>query len=321
MKKIKIKKNKPNDKGRHRKGVRGLLEIKKISKFFKEKCAVDDLSIELEKGKSYGLIGANGAGKTTTFRMILGLIQANNGSILWDGEKINYHNIHKVGYLPEERGLYPKIKIKDQLHYLGKLKHMLNSDIEKEMNYWLDRFKIIEYKNKKAKELSKGNQQKIQFIYSVLHKPQLLILDEPFSGLDPINVEMLKEAVFDLKKNGTSVLFSSHRMEHIEEMCEDLCILKNGKTVAKGHINEIKKGYGNKTLIFKTEFPLEFADCLLGVEKVEKAKHEYHILLEDESYAYSILKQIISHGFIQKFEVKEPTLNQIFIEKVGDKHE
>src|SRR5690606_11126070 len=197
-----------------------------------------------------------------------GLLDATEGTILWDGKKINYDTSHLVGYLPEERGLYPKVKVRDQLIYLARLRGMEKQEINKQIDYWLERFKVPEYANKKVEELSKGNQQKIQFIASVLHKPQLLILDEPFSGLDPVNVELLKEAVVDLKKSGTSIVFSSHRMEHVEELCEHLCIMHRGKPVVHGSLKDIKRSFGKKNVIVHADFDVQYLKTLAGVTKV-----------------------------------------------------
>ncbi|WP_277678123.1 ABC transporter ATP-binding protein, partial [Gracilibacillus dipsosauri] len=206
------------------------LELKNVTKRFGSFTAVDNLSLEIPENNIFGFLGANGAGKTTTFRMILNLIDPSGGSITWNGKEINYNNSDRIGYLPEERGLYPKLKVRDQLIYLGKLRGLTKNDASNELKKWLDQLKVPQYLDKKVEELSKGNQQKIQFISAVIHKPKLLILDEPFSGLDPVNVEMLKEAVVELGKSGTSIVFSSHRMEHVEQLCEHLCMLQKGKT-------------------------------------------------------------------------------------------
>ncbi|MDP4162522.1 MAG: ATP-binding cassette domain-containing protein, partial [Bacillota bacterium] len=205
-----------------------VLKLEHVTKRYGQFTAVNDLSITIPEREMFGFLGANGAGKTTTFRMILGLIDPTDGEITWEGQHIDYSKSHLVGYLPEERGLYPKLKVKDQLVYLARLRGMAKKDAIAELKVWLERFKVPEYENKRVDELSKGNQQKIQFIAAVIHKPKLLILDEPFSGLDPVNVELLKEAVINLKESGTTIVFSSHRMDHVEEMCEHLCIMHHG---------------------------------------------------------------------------------------------
>lgn len=224
-----------------------VLKLEDVSKRFGSFTAVDNLSIAIPEKEMFGFLGANGAGKTTTFRMILGLLDATEGNVTWNGQPITYETSPVIGYLPEERGLYPKLKVKDQLVYLARLRGMKKEEALEELKKWLDRFKVPEYLDKRVEELSKGNQQKIQFIAAVLHKPKLLILDEPFSGLDPVNVEQLKEAVLEIKENGTTIVFSSHRMEHVEEMCEHLCIMHRGRPVVHGSLKEIKRAFGKRT--------------------------------------------------------------------------
>ncbi len=269
----------------------------------------------------YGFLGGNGAGKTTTFRMILGLLDISEGDISWNGESIGYNKSHLIGYLPEERGLYPKLKVRDQIIYLGKLRGMTKDEAVTELAEWLDRFKVPEYMDKKVEELSKGNQQKIQFISAVLHKPKLLILDEPFSGLDPINVEMLKKAVVELKEQGTSIVFSSHRMEHVEELCEHLCILHKGKQVVQGSLREIKQSFGKKNLIVHADFSLEFLQNHPGVVQYKSIMDGCELQIENEAVSQTIFEALQGKGFIRKFDLEEPSLNDIFIEKVGASYE
>ena len=202
-----------------------MLKVENVTKKYGDLVAVDNLSFEVKDGELFGLLGLNGAGKTTTFRMILGLLDDYTGNITIDGEKINYNITDKIGFLTEERSLLTKLTVCEQIVYYGVLKSMTEEDILKKLDYWLDRFAISEYKNKRIKELSKGNQQKVQFISAIINEPKLLILDEPFSGLDPINVELFKEVILELKKKGTSIIFSSHRMEHVELFCEKLVVL------------------------------------------------------------------------------------------------
>ncbi|MFD1739105.1 ABC transporter ATP-binding protein [Bacillus salitolerans] len=293
------------------------LKLENVTKRFGSFVAVDDLSIEIPEKEMFGFLGANGAGKTTTFRMILGLIDPSQGKISWKDKPINYETSNIVGYLPEERGLYPKMKVKDQLVYLGRLRGMDKQTIIKEVAYWLERFNVPEYENKKVEELSKGNQQKIQFIASVIHRPKLLILDEPFSGLDPVNVEQLKSAVIDLKNNGTSIVFSSHRMEHVEELCEHLCIMHRGKPVVHGSLKEIKRSFGRKNVSIEADFDLSFLHELQGVRKVTERSNGITLQIGDESISERIFEQLHGKGFVRKFELEEPSLNDIFIEKVG----
>jgi ABC-2 type transport system ATP-binding protein len=302
-------------------GTELVLKIENVTKRFGEFSAVNDLSLKIPEKEIFGLLGANGAGKTTTFRMILGLLDANEGRITWDGQPINYSTSHLIGYLPEERGLYPKLKVSEQVVYLARLRGMNKKDALKELEYWLERFKVPEYMNKKVEELSKGNQQKIQFISAVLHKPKLLILDEPFSGLDPVNVELLKEAVVDLKRNGTTIVFSSHRMEHVEELCEFLCIMHKGKPVVHGELKEIKRAFGKKNLIIHADFDLDFVKDYPGITKFKTTAVGAYIQIEKEQVAENILNEIVGKGFIRKFALEEPSLNDIFIEKVGASYE
>ncbi|XJZ28100.1 ABC transporter ATP-binding protein [Bacillota bacterium Lsc_1132] len=298
-----------------------VLMLDHVTKRFGSFTAVDDLSLTIPEGEIFGFLGANGAGKTTTFRMILGILDSSAGKISWEGMPLNYTASHFVGYLPEERGLYPKLKVRDQIVYLARLRGMQKNDAVTELKYWLDLFKISEYENKKVEELSKGNQQKIQFIAAVIHKPKLLILDEPFSGLDPVNVELLKSAVLALKERGATIVFSSHRMEHVEEMCEQLCILHKGKTVVHGALKEIKRAFGKKNLIIHADFALDFLMEHSGVIKVKPTAEGMLLQIEGEPVAEQILKEIVGKGFIRKFALEEPSLNDIFIEKVGASYE
>ncbi|MGG0719227.1 ABC transporter ATP-binding protein [Robertmurraya massiliosenegalensis] len=298
-----------------------VLKLENVSKRFGSFTAVDNLSIAIPEKEMFGFLGANGAGKTTTFRMILGLLDASEGKVTWNGKPINYETSPIIGYLPEERGLYPKLKVKDQLVYLARLRGMNKEDALEELKKWLTRFKVPEYLDKRVEELSKGNQQKIQFIAAILHKPKLLILDEPFSGLDPVNVEQLKEAVLEIKEQGTTIVFSSHRMEHVEEMCEHLCIMHRGSPVVHGSLREIKRAYGKKNLIIHADFDLTGFESFPGVTKVKRTPEGVHLQIEGEYVAEKILKDIVGKGFVRRFVLEEPSLNDIFIEKVGASYE
>lgn len=297
------------------------LIIKNLTKKFDTNTAVDNLNIEIPRGEIFGFLGGNGAGKTTTFRMILGLISPTAGSILWNGKQIDYSSTDKIGYLPEERGLYSKLTVREQVTYFAQLKNMKSKDIEKELNYWLDRFRISEYLNKKVGELSKGNQQKIQLITSIIHKPELLILDEPFSGLDPVNVEMLKDAVIDMKNQGSSILFSSHRMEHVEELCQNLCIMHKGRPIVQGDINKIKNEFGKKNVVIIGEHDLSHLQKFDGVESMTQKNNVTTLKITSEKVAHNLFDEVMKFGYVKKFAVEEPTLNEIFIAKVGEKYE
>ncbi|MBU9720918.1 MULTISPECIES: ABC transporter ATP-binding protein [Bacillaceae] len=288
-----------------------------IRKKFNNDYAVDGISLTVDRGEMFGMLGANGAGKTTSFRMILGLLDPSEGSIAWEGKPLSYKRTKLVGYLPEERGLFPKLTVKEQLIYLMKLKGMSKGDIITEMRHWLDRFQVPEYENKKIEELSKGNQQKIQFMAAVLHKPELLILDEPFSGLDPVNSDMLKSAVLDMQKAGTTILFSSHQMQNVEELCEELIMLKQGKAVLQGNLRKIKRSYGMKTINIHADFDLEFLRSVPGIISLDKTKDGAKVKVENEKIAEDIFYNVAETGFARKFEVEEPSLHDIFIDKAG----
>ena len=298
-----------------------MLKVDNVRKCYGDLVAVDGLSFTVNDGEIFGLLGLNGAGKTTTFRMILGLIDDYTGDITIDGEHINYTISDKIGFLTEERSLLLKMTVLEQIIYYGVLKSMNESEIEKKLDYWLERFEISEYKNKKIKELSKGNQQKIQFISAIINDPKLLILDEPFSGLDPINVELFKSVILELKKKGTSIIFSSHRMEHVELFCENLLVLVKGKSVLQGKLTKIKKDYKKKNLIVKGDIDSKEIEKCDGVEKITKNKDEYVISISDESYVNSLFKKISKYDNILKFSVEDPSLNEIFISIVGDSYE
>lgn len=283
--------------------------------------AVDNLSLEIQPNQIYGLLGANGAGKTTTIRMILGLLAPTQGKIRWNGKAINYENSDTIGYLPEERGLYAKLTVRDQLLYLARLRGMEKNQILQQMRYWLEKFKVPEYETKKVEELSKGNQQKIQFITAVIHKPKLLFMDEPFSGLDPVNVDILKEAVIELANTGTTIIFSSHRMDQVEELCKNLCILHRGKPVVEGSLREIKRSFGKKNIEIHTTADLQYLEGVDGVTRVRKTAQGYQVQVSNDEVSQTILTNIASKGFISKFALEEPSLHDIFVEKVGDSYE
>jgi len=297
------------------------LIVEKVVKQYGDKTAVNGISLEVGKGEIYGLLGANGAGKTTTMRMVLGLIYPDGGSILYNGKPYSTELLHTMGYLPEERGLYPKIKVSDQLIYLAQLRGMSKKDADKSLKYWLERFEVPEYYNKKVEELSKGNQQKIGFIASVIHSPQIIILDEAFSGLDPVNVELLKSTVKELRDNGTSILFSTHRMEHVEELCRNITILHRSNAVLQGNIKELKKQFPREKVIISTEQEVSGLEQISGVTKVIRHEYGYELSIENESVGGDILRHAMNQSEITRFEIKEPTLNEIFIKTVGDRNE
>lgn len=297
------------------------LVLEQVVKQFGEKTAVSEISLQVEQGEIYGLLGANGAGKTTTMRMVLGLIYPDSGRILYNGKPYGNELQHQMGYLPEERGLYPKVKVSDQIIYLARLRGMSASEADKNLKYWLDRFEVPEYYDKKIEELSKGNQQKMGFIAAVVHKPKLVIMDEAFSGLDPVNVELLKATVKELRDEGTSILFSTHRMEHVEELCRNITILDRSKTVLQGNLTEIKKRYPREEVILNTSTQVTGLEQIAGVTGVERKERGYLIRISDVAAAKTILRTAMEQSEVEHFEIKEPTLNQIFIKEVGESNE
>ncbi len=293
-----------------------MLKVEKIKKYYGTNLAVDNLTFTVDDGEIFGLLGSNGAGKTTTFRIIMGLLDSNSGSVTLDGKKIDYSVTDKIGFVTEERSLLTKMTVKEQILYYGRLKGLSENKILERLDKWLEKFKITDYKNRKIKELSKGNQQKVQFISAVINEPKLLILDEPFTGLDPINVSMLKDAIYELKEKGCSIIFSSHQMEHIEQFCEKLVILVKGKTVLEGYLKDIKKDYQKKNILIRGDINKEELLKVDGVLEINNIKDEYEVKIENEKVVERVFKKI-SHCNITKFVVEEASLNEIFIAKVG----
>lgn len=293
-----------------------MLKVENVTKYYGTNLAVDHLSFTVDDGEIFGLLGSNGAGKTTTFRMIMGLLDATSGKITLGGKKIDYSVTDKIGFVTEERSLLTKMTVKEQIIYYGRLKGLSEKEILKRLDDWLERFQIKEYKNRKIKELSKGNQQKIQFIAAVINEPKLLILDEPFTGLDPINVKLLKEAIYSLQKKGCSIIFSSHQMEHIEQFCEKLVILVKGKTVLEGYLKDIKESYQKKNIFIRGDVTAKELESINGVLSVEKKLNEFEVKIENNKIVEQVFKKIAHHN-ITKFVVEEASLNEIFIAKVG----
>ncbi|PIC63115.1 sodium ABC transporter ATP-binding protein [Sporosarcina sp. P13] len=296
------------------------LQLEQVTKKFGGFTAVDRLSLTVEEGTMYGFLGANGAGKTTTFRMILGLLTATEGSIAWNGQKISYATSPQIGYLPEERGLYPKMKVHEQLVFLGQLRGMNKSDAKVAALKWLERFEVPHYTNKKVEELSKGNQQKIQVIAALMHDPKLLILDEPFSGLDPVNVEMLKKAIIDFRNSGATILFSSHRMDHVEELCEQLSIIHHGQQLVSGKLRDVKRSFGKQNVRLHADFSLSDLDSIKGVETAHHSLDGAVFQVDDDEVANQLLQAALQKGPIRHFEIEEPSLQDIFIAKVGEEN-
>lgn len=294
------------------------LILKDVSKTFVGKKAVESISFELNKPGVFGLLGTNGAGKTTTIRMLLGIIKKDSGEITWNGKKVDRKSVN-FGYLPEERGVYPKTKIYNQLMYFAELKGMKKEEADEAIKNWAKKLKVEEYLDKPAEKLSKGNQQKIQFMTAVIHNPELLVLDEPFSGLDPVNTELLKNIIINLVKEGKYIIMSAHQMSTIEEFCSDILILNKGKTVLKGNLKEIKDTYPANRVQIETNENIEKDIKKLGFEIENVKNYSYTIKISDEPKVHELLKELVVKGItINKFEIMKPTLNDIFIEKVGE---
>lgn len=297
------------------------LQIENVTKHFGEKTAVNGIKLAVKPGEIYGLLGGNGAGKTTTMRMVLGLIYPDEGRIIWKGKGYREELYRMMGYLPEERGLYPKVKVCDQLLYLAELRGVGRKQADQVLKEWLEKFGVPENYNKRIEELSKGNQQKIQFIASIIHNPEILILDEAFSGLDPVNVELLKDTVRELRNQGKTILFSSHRMEHVEELCENITILHKSNTVLQGSLKEIKNSFPKERVILETAAPVAGLSDITGVRSVKEHAAGYEIMINSLDAARKILEKAMLETQVNRFQVMEPTLNEIFIKKVGGSHE
>jgi len=297
------------------------LYVNNISKSYGNKKVVDNLSFILDKPCIFGLLGTNGAGKTTTIRMILNILKIDEGTITWNGKEVDRKKVN-FGYLPEERGLYPKSKIITQLLYFAELKGMKKDFAIKNINKWAKILKVTEYLNLTPDKLSKGNQQKIQFMMAIIHNPDLIVLDEPFSGLDPVNSKLIKEVILNLVKQGKYIIMSAHEMYTIEEFCTDLIILNKGKTVLQGNLKEIRNSYPINKLFIETNEDIK--KYLNKYKLTINSCHEniYEVAITSEEAAYKLLKNLVDNKIkIIKFELERPSLNEIFIEKVGDKNE
>lgn len=294
------------------------LRVNNLVKSYGDKLVVDDLSFSIDKPGVFGLLGTNGAGKTTTIRMMLGMLKKDGGTVTWDGNTYNPKEV-ATGYLAEERGIYSKFTVLDQLIYFGELKGMTRKDALKSIDYWLERLEATEYKNKRAEQLSKGNQQKIQFIAALISNPDILILDEPLSGLDPVNTDLFKEVIKEEIAKGKYIIMSSHQMSTIEEFCENLVILNKGKTVLSGNLNAIKRSYGRNHLILKCDGDVRELVEKSNMKILNENQHYIELGVNREEEAMMLLKEILNRDIsVIRFELREPTLHEIFIEKVGE---
>ena len=292
------------------------LKVEKVNKNYGTKNVVKNISFEIDKPGVFGLLGTNGAGKTTTIRMILGILKKDTGEISWNGKEVTRKNVN-FGYLPEERGIYPKSKIYDQMMYFARLKGMDKKSADSSIRYWMKRLKVEEYINMTAEKLSKGNQQKIQFITAILHDPELVVLDEPFSGLDPVNSELIRNVILELVSKGKYIIMSSHQMTSIEEFCTDILILNRGETVLKGNLKEIRNTYKATKVALST---LENVDKYIkeaGLSIISNQNNDYEINIQNEEDGAKLLELLVKNKVkVVKFEIKKPSLNDIFIEKV-----
>src|SRR6056297_355324 len=294
------------------------IEVKNLKKQFGDTKAMNDVSFSVEKGKIFGLLGPNGDGKTTTIRMINYILPQDSGKIIINGKSVGPVTQKMIGYMPEERGLYKKMKVGEQLVYLSQLKGLSAHEAKEKIRYWLKRFDAYDWHSKKVGELSKGMSQKIQFIATIVHDPDIYIFDEPFSGLDPINSELLKQIIIELRSNGKTILFSTHRMEQVEQMCDDICLFNNGKVVLTGNLRQVKKDFGKNTVLIEFEGDPGFLDELENVRINNRSTNFAEIRLLDGQNHQNILKKAMNASEIHKFQLVEPSLNEIFISTVGE---
>lgn len=297
-----------------------MLEVKNLVKTYGQIRAVDDLTFSVKPGKIFGMLGPNGAGKTTTIRTILNIIKPNSGEVLLNGKTVTKDFFNSIGYLPEERGLYKKSKVIDVINYLAHLKGMQSTVIKSEIEKWLNKLEIPQYKERKVEELSKGNQQKIQFITAVIHNPELLILDEPFSGFDPINQQLIKDVILDLLDNGKIIILSTHQMDTAEKLCSEILLINEGKEILSGSLSEIKQKFGGNHVIFSFEGDVKFLNEMQEVISFELYSNNAEVHIKDDVKPEVFLKKIIDKVTIKQFSIVEPTLNKIFIDSIKRKN-
>jgi ABC-2 type transport system ATP-binding protein len=295
-----------------------VVELSEVTKAYETKVAVHQLSLSIEAGQMFGLLGPNGAGKTSSIRMMMGITVPDSGTVSLFGQPFDRANLDRVGYLPEELGLYKKMKVIDQLVFFGQLHGLSADEATKRANSWANRLEIAGALDKKTEELSKGMQQKIQFIATLLHDPGLIVMDEPFSGLDPVNAVLLQDALLDLKSQGKAILFSTHRMDQVEKLCDTICLINNGEAVLSGNLRKIKSGYERNRI----QIEFDGRDDFLRSPEIEEAKNysgHAQIKLHPHGNAQKLLHQAASMATIYRFELVEPSLEEIFIQTVGGK--
>lgn len=296
-----------------------MLNVQNLSKSFGDVQAIDQLNFSIDPGKILGLIGPNGSGKTTTFRIILNLLTPDQGAVLWNQQAIDSKDLNRIGYLPEERGLFLDMTLEEVILYFAALNDQKKADIKKEIPIWLEKFAVKGKKTDKVKSLSKGNQQKIQMINTLIHRPELIILDEPFSGLDPVNADLLIQAIQQAKDEGACIIFSSHNMDNVQQLCDQVLMLINGKESLKGSVEDIRNSFGRTRVELETEVPLT---DLLAIEGVESAVEHDHgrlrLTLSDPKAGQAVFDRVSQSGYVQTFSQQAPNLNEIFKIKVGE---
>ncbi len=297
-----------------------MLKVENFRKTFGDLVAVDNLSFEIKPGQILGLLGANGAGKTTTFRSIMNIAPATSGEITYFDQKIDLAAGNEIGYMCEQRALVTKYSVERQLQFFGELKGMEKSKIDGQIDKWLKIMNMEDVKEKKIKELSKGNQQKIQFISTLIHQPKLIILDEPFSGLDPFNVKLFKDVILQLRDEGCMIIFSSHRLDHVEYFCEDIIVLVEGKDLLRGTISELKRQSSVSKVIVAGECPIAEIEKLDFVKSVQRSAEHFEVILENASYTNDLF-EVIKNYSCTNFSLELPSLEEIFLEKVGETYE
>jgi len=295
-----------------------MIELQSVCKSFGQVRAVDDISFATREGEIFGLLGPNGAGKSTTIKMIMNILDPDSGSILFNGSPIREADKDRIGYLPEERGLYRKVKINEMLHYLASLKNADRSAVEKRLDEWLARFNLAEWKTRTPETLSKGMAQKVQFIASILHDPEFLFLDEPFSGLDPVSTDVLREAVLELGSRGTTILFSTHNMEVAEKICSRLLVIDHGREVISGSLADIKSRYGHNIVAVEFDGTIDFGSLSGMVRNVSRFPRWVEMELVEGANPQTLLRVLLGQVSIRRFEVVSPSLHRIFVELVGD---
>lgn len=298
-----------------------MLEVKNVEVKYGDFVAVKNLNFTIQPGEVFGLLGSNGAGKTTTFRVIMGLLEPSKGEVLYNGKKISYDDVNDIGYMIEERSLFTKMKVKDVILFFGQLKELKPSLILERLDYWLDRFKIPEYKDEMIKNLSKGNQQKIQFISAIINEPKLLILDEPFSGLDPINTQLFSDVILEFKNKGTMIVFSSHRVDHVEQICKKLLLIEKGEEILAGNIKDIKDDFKRHNIRIIGDLNKETLQNIPGVLNVVENEMEFIVKIDDHKSSINVFDYVKTLKNIDKYEIEQATLSEIFIAKVGQSYE